>query len=196
MKLTPFSIDLKNDQSALVREVTPEDRALLQIGYGHLSNRSRYFRFLATRHGLTTVELDIFTANNGADHVAVGALMEGQLTPEPIGIARYIRLPDQKHRAEIAITIVDSYQRQGLGSLLLGVIAKFASLNKISQFDALVHNENTAMLGMFRQLGSRQTKSEGLETEVKIPVFRDPNQYPPSSVGNTFKRVYRLTIID
>ncbi len=195
MKLTPFTVILKNGISALVREVTPDDRFLLQIGYAHLSGQSRYFRFLAARHDLTAAELDIFTAPNGPDHVAVGALVEGTPAIEPVGIARYIRLSDQDHTAEIAVAIVDSYQHCGLGSLLLGVLAKFARLNGISEFSALVHCENTPMLSLLGQLGSTQTRLGGAEIEVRIPVVRDSAQHSPSSVGDAFRKVHgRATI--
>ena len=195
MKLTPFPATLKNGQSVLVREVTPEDRNLLEIGYDHLSDQSRYFRFLAARDDLTATELDIFTSSNGPDHVAIGALVEGSPEPEPIGIARYVRLPDLKHTAEIAITIADSHQRQGLGSLFLGVLAKFAQINGISEFYALVHQNNIAMLRLLRQLGGTQSPLDGTEVEVRIPILSDTKQDLPSSVGKAFKLAQNLATI-
>ena len=81
MKRAPFDAILKNGQPVLVREVTPADRHLLEIGYAQLSSQSRYFRFLAARHDLTPSELDKFTARNSEDHVAIGALTQG--TPIP-----------------------------------------------------------------------------------------------------------------
>ena len=187
MKLTPFPANLKNGTSVLVREVTQEDRHLLQIGFEHLSEQAKYFRFLGVHKNLTAAELDKFTASNGPDHFAVGALVEGTAAPEPVGIARYIRLPDQNHVAEIAITIADSHQHQGLGSLLLGVLAKFARLGGITEFNALVHSENTAMLGLLSQLGSTQTSLGGAEIEVRVPVSGNSAELSLSSVGRTFK---------
>lgn len=170
MKLKPFPATLKNGESVLVREVTSTDRHLLEIGFARLSDRTRYFRFLGVHKNLTEKELDGFTAANGPDHVAVGALLKDGPTPEPIGIARYIRLTDQKHVAEIAITIADQYQHQGLGSLLLGVLSKFAKLAEITEFNALVHSQNTAMLGLLTQLGGVQAAFGGEDIEVTLPV--------------------------
>ncbi len=195
MKLTPFAATLKNGQSVLIREVTPEDRHLLEIGYDHLSNQSRYFRFLAARHHLTAKELDTFTNSNGPDHVAIGAVVLDAPEPEPIGIARYVRLPDQKQTAEIAITITDSHQRQGLGSLLLGTLSKYAQINGISEFYALVHHKNTAMLRLLGQLGGTQTLLGGAEIEFKIPLFMEPSARPSSSVNETFAAAYSLATI-
>ncbi|MFT6446314.1 GNAT family N-acetyltransferase [Pseudophaeobacter arcticus] len=184
MKLTPFPTPLKNGVSVLVRDVTPTDRHLLEIGFAHLSGRARYFRFLGAHNPLTEKELDRFTAANDPDHVAAGALLRCRTIPEPIGIARYIRLPDQKHVAEIAITIADQYQHQGLGSLLLGALAKFARQGRITEFNALIHSENTAMLGLLDQFGGVQTALGGEDIEVTFPVSTISVHVPKSSADN------------
>lgn len=190
MKLKSFPATLKNGTSVLIREVTRDDRHLLQIGFQHLSDRAKYFRFLGAHKNLSERELDKFTATNGPDHVAVGALLNGGPIPEPIGIARYIRLPDQNHIAEIAITIADSHQHQGLGSLLLGVLAKFAQLDGISEFNALVHNENTAMLGLLNQFRGAQTALGGVNIEVRIPVSNISAHGSKSTAGNALGDIY------
>ena len=195
MKLTPFQTTLKSGQSVLIREVTPEDRHLLKIGYNHLSHESRFFRFLAARRQLTARELDYFTSNNEPDHIAIGALLEGTRTPEPVGIARFIRLPDHPEMAEIAITIIDSFQGQGLGSLLLGVLAKFAKQKSISEFYALVHRDNMAMLCLLARLGGTQTSLGGAEIEVRVPILRDNIKLSPSSVRDTFMKADELADI-
>ena len=181
MKLIPFPTTLKNGVSVLVREVTPSDRHLLEIGFAHLSDRARYFRFLGAHNTLSEKELDKFAAANDPDHVAVGALLINGPIANPIGIARYIRLPDQKHIAEIAVTIVDSNQHQGLGNLLLGVLAKFAKRGGITEFNALVHSENTAMLGLLDQFGGVQRALGGKDIEVTFPVAAISVQFPNST---------------
>ncbi len=195
MKLTPFYVDLKNGKPVLVREVGPSDRILLQTGFEHLSEESRYFRFLMARKKLTDTELDGLTASNEMNHVAVGALFEGAAGPEAAGIARYICLSDDNQTAEIAVTISDRFQRQGLGSLLLGALSKIAWLNGISEFVALVHSQNRSMLGLFDQLDSTRTSVGGVEVEIKFPVFPDSVKYPATSTGNAFRKVDRLALI-
>ncbi|KIN71899.1 GNAT family N-acetyltransferase [Sulfitobacter guttiformis] len=170
MKFTPFRTILKDGQSILLREVTPADRHLLEIGYAQLSSRSRYFRFLAARHDLTPSELDKFTARNGDDHVAIGALTQGTFIPRPIGIARYVRFPDQPHMAEIAITILDAVQRQGLGSLLLKALSTHAACCGISEFYALVHRDNVGMLGLLERFGGSVSTPDEEEIEISLPV--------------------------
>lgn len=199
MKLTPFKTTLKNGTTVLVREVTPADRHLLEIGFANLSGRARYFRFLGAHKNLTEKELDRFTAINDPDHIAVGALLSDRPIPEPIGIARYIRLPDQKHIAEIAVTIADSHQRQGLGSLLLGVLAEFAKRGGITEFNALVHSENTAMLGVLDQFGGAQTALGGEDIEVTFPVSAISVPIPGQlaakceTLGRAARKIIKLT---
>lgn len=170
MKRAPFDATLKNGLSVLVREVAPADRHLLEIGYAQLSGESRYFRFLAARHDLTPSELDKFTARNGEDHVAIGALAQGTSTPQPIGIARYVRFPAKPHMAEIAITIVDAVQRQGLGSLLLEALSMHAERSGISEFYALIHRDNMAMLRLLERYGAKLSQFAREEIEVSLPI--------------------------
>lgn len=195
MKLTPFTTVLENGAAVRIREVGPGDRLLLAAGFEQLSGRSRHFRFLAAHQRLTDAELDRFTASNNADHVAVGALTEDDASAQPLGIARYIRLPRESHAAEIAVTVVDSHQGLGLGTLLLGVLAKFAGLNGISEFVALVHHDNKPMRGLLDRLGGVSHRIGGAEIEVRVPLAPDPVQYPRSSVGDTFRAVYPLAKI-
>ena len=176
MDFPPFSTTLKNGAPVLIREVTKDDRHLLQIAFEQLSARTKYFRFLGAHKNLSEKELDKFAATNEPDHVAVGAVLIGTAEPEPVGIARYIQLPDEQHVAEIAITIIDNYQHQGLGSLLLGVLAKFAQRNGITEFNALVHRENTAMQGLLSRFAGAKTSFDGTEIDVKFPVPVDPDQ--------------------
>lgn len=171
-RLAPFTATLNDGTSVLIREVTQADRALLSKGFDRLSGRARYFRFLGTHNALSEVELDRFTATNTPDHVAIGALRIGGTGPDPIGIARYIRLTDQPNTAEIAITIADADQHHGLGRLLLGVLAQFAKCNGMAQFTALVHSENRAMLGLLAQLKGVQTPLGGNDIEVRFSVDR------------------------
>lgn len=192
LQLIPFEVTLKTNQTALVRDVGPEDRHLLDIGFHHLSDKSRHFRFLSAHPKLSQSEITHFTALNSPDHVAIGAIAHGESEAVPLGIARYVRLSSSTNVAEVAVTIVDSHQGIGLGSLLLGALAKYATINDISEFFALVLHENTAMLSLFKELGCRQIKMDGPEVEISVPLFSDPAEYPKTAVGDAFRAAYRL----
>lgn len=192
MKLSPFSISLKTPEAVEIREIGPKDRRLLKSGFDHLSQQSRAFRFLSAHPRLSANELAQFTAPNDEDHFAIGALIETDETVTPLATARYIRLTPEGARAEFAETIIDDYQGLGLGGLMLGVLAKHAILNGISEFVALVHEENARMLGLLQELKAVATNPHDTEIELLFPLFEDPRGYPDTRVGDAFRTAYRL----
>lgn len=195
MKLKPILIPESDGASLMIREVVPGDRRLLELGFSHLSQRSRYFRFLAAHPKLTADDIARFTAANSEDHVAIGALcMQGHQS-DPVGIARFIRLADRESAAEFAITIVDRYQGRGIGSTLLGVLAKFGRRVGLSEFIGLVHVDNELMLRMLEQLGGHQTAVGRDEVEVSLKLFEDGDFYPETSVGRRVRTAYELAEI-
>ena len=195
MKLVPFIVVLRSDEKALIREVVPSDAELLKSGFDHLSDQSRHFRFLAAHPKLLPSEVRRFTARNDTDHVAIGAILTGGPSDIPLAIGRYIRLTEGGTTAEFAITVVDSHQGLGLGSLILGALAKHAIGNNISEFFGLVHEENAAMLSLLDQLGGYRAKSNGSEIDVRIALQSDPAKYPETPVGDAFRTAYRLARI-
>lgn len=190
MKLVPFFVTLKNGESATIREVGPPDQHLLKIGFEHLSDRSRQFRFLGAHPKLMPSEVSQFTAENDVDHLAIGVMQTDGCDPLPLGVARYIRLCEQGKTAEFAVTIVDSHQGIGLGSFVLGVLAKHAVKNGICEFYGLVHTRNEHMLRVIDQLGGQQNELGPYEVEVTVPLRCDPAGYPQTSVGDAFRAAY------
>lgn len=192
MFLVPFSTTLRNGSRVLVREVAPGDRQLLEIGFTQLSSESQYFRFLSRVSRLSERQLDRFTRENTPDHVAIGAISAGPGPVEPMGIARFVRLPDRPSAAEFAVTVIDEHQGLGLGSLLLGVLARIARDVHVSRFFGLVHAENGAMLELLEQLGGTVQRRDGSEVGVTIPLHDDPRDYPRTPAGDAFRLAHAL----
>lgn len=191
-----FETTLRNGARVLIRAVTPDDRPLLEIGFSHLSDRSRYFRFLAPKSALSERDLDYFTNTHGDDHVAIGALDIGFTPPKPVGIARYVRLRDRRDAAEIAITVIDSHQGLGLGSVLIGTLAHHAATHGVTSFVALVHEDNEKMLHLFKELGGREESDLDGEVEMVIPLHRNPAAYPKTKTGNAMREAYQFAARD
>ncbi|MCV2892070.1 GNAT family N-acetyltransferase [Lentibacter sp. XHP0401] len=191
-----FETTLRNSGRVLVRPVVPEDRHLLEIGFAHVSEASRYFRFLAPKSRLSDRDLDFFTTSHGDDHVAIGALDIDAEPPQPVGIARYIRLSDRRDAAEIAVTVVDDYQGLGLGCILIGALACHAASDGIMHFVALVHEDNRKMRHLFDELDAQVESDLGGEVEMRIPLHCDPAAYPDTKTGDAFRDVYRLAARD
>lgn len=171
----------------LVRSLTPSDRGLLEAGFGELSEQSRFYRFLMRRDTLTDEELDTLTAPDSDRRVVLGAIDIDSNPPHPVGLVRYVRAPDDERTAEVAITIVDRYQGQGLGTALMGLLAGVAVGNGIAAFTALVHAENERMLEIFRAAGSTLEPALQGEVHVTMPLYIDPRRYPDNPVGETLR---------
>ena len=113
------TVQLGDGTSALLRPIQATDKAALQAGFRRMSARSRYQRCMGQKAELTEHELKYFTELDGYDHFALAAIRSPVASSvEGIGAGRFVRLrePDV---AEPAVTIVDHYQRKGLGMIIL-----------------------------------------------------------------------------
>jgi GNAT superfamily N-acetyltransferase len=160
---------LKDGSEALIRAVQPEDKPLFVAGWKHLSGESVRRRFLQSRPALNVHELAFFTEIDHVDHDAIGAL-DG-VSREGIGIARYVRENERPHIAEVAVTVVDTWQRRGLGGKLLRRLADRATANGIRCFTASLFADNAVMLGLFERLGEvTVTQRDGPVIEILVKL--------------------------
>jgi len=97
------------------------------------------------------------TAIDHHDHEALVALAPG--SGQLVGVARFIRIPREPDRAETAVTVIDSWQRRGVGTVLLSELAQRASEEGIRYFTAEILAENQPMLTLIRRLGHVETIS-------------------------------------
>lgn len=162
---------LSDGSEVLVRAVRPEDKPLFVAGWSALSDRSVYTRFLSARPALSVNELAFFTEIDHVDHEAIGAL--DPVSGNGVGVARYVRDSQRPHVADAAVTVVDAWQRRGLGSKLLRRLCARAAENRIRVFSASLFASNDAMLTLLRRLGEvTVTRRDGatIEVVVELPV--------------------------
>ena len=163
-------IALRDGAHIRIRQGHHTDRELLLRGFERLSPESRYRRFLAPMPELNELMVRYLTEIDHQDHEAIIALDEA--TGEGIGVARYVRDPDRPEMAEVAVTVIDDWQRRGVGTLLLDVISARAREEGIRTFTALMLATNEEMMDLLRQLApmrivDRETGT--VEIEVSIP---------------------------
>lgn len=183
---------LRDGTPVLIRPVVPGDAPLVALGFAQLSDDARQFRFLRAIHRLSDEDLWYFTHPDHRAHEAIGALDLSGAEPAPAGVARYVVEPDVPARAEVAITVIDRMQRLGLGTLLFGVLARIAVRRGLTQFVALVHSENRAMIDLLRDLGATRVANHGVEREYALPLHADPARYPATAAGDAFRAAYAL----
>ncbi|MCC7535988.1 MAG: GNAT family N-acetyltransferase [Deltaproteobacteria bacterium] len=166
---------LRDGSRALVRTVRPEDKGLLREGFDRLSPESRYRRFLGAKQRLSDAELRYLTEVDGTSHFAIGALRrvgnDGHSHDEGLGIARFIRLPEDPDVAEAAIAVVDTAQGQGLGSLLLRRLVEAAVERGVRHFRCVVLASNDPMRHILESLGLEVREShDGDLLLVDVPL--------------------------
>ncbi len=68
---------------------------------------------------------------------------------------RYVVVPapDGELAAEVAFTVEEDYQAQGIAGMLLAALMEIGRANGIARFEADVLASNAAMLGVFRRSG-------------------------------------------
>ena len=156
-----------------IRAVEPTDAELLLDGFARLSLRSRYGRFLTAKRELTPAEVRFFTHVDHYDHDALAAVDPG--TGRGIGIARFVRSDTDAQQAEVAVTVVDEWQRCGVGTALVTRLAVRALRVGVFSFTATVADNNEAMIGLLRNghRGVELTSVDGnvLEYEIALTSF-------------------------
>ncbi|HEY1917254.1 MAG TPA: GNAT family N-acetyltransferase [Streptosporangiaceae bacterium] len=145
-------VRLRDGSAVLIRPVRRTDSPLLAEGFARLSERSRWTRFLGRKNTLTEADLSYFTDIDHHDHEALGAL--DHVRGGGVGIARYVRDREDRHAAEIAVTIVDDWQGRGLATELLAQLSDRACQEGIRRFTAVVAADNAAANGLLRNSGA------------------------------------------
>ena len=154
-----MSTDTMN--STIVRTDEPGEARLRQVlaaaagrivdsVFGGLSADSRFLRFHAPIPRLTELMRRRLVDLDGRHRVAVVAEVR-QLAHDPllIGLAR---LADDGHGvADVAIEVVDSWQRRGMGTLLLARLAELATEIGYTELRGAVLPENVAMRELARR---------------------------------------------
>jgi ribosomal protein S18 acetylase RimI-like enzyme len=128
----------------------------LEQGLTLLSPASRRYRFNFSFKEFTKQDLHYLTHIDNKNHLAIAARHRHGLDAgyPGMGVGRYIRLPEKRNCAEIAITVMDDYQSRGLGTVLFCLLAHYAMENRITYLCGYVQAENTAMLKLFHRFDS------------------------------------------
>jgi RimJ/RimL family protein N-acetyltransferase len=149
----PRTLDLVDGTRVLVRPIEPKDEPLLHEAVAAMSERSVYFRFFSPLKRLPDALAHRLAVVDHKDRFALVATTEKPTGKERIlGVARYDRVPNTDV-AEVAVAVVDEFQRRGLGGALLAILARAARQHGMKSFTLIVLPENQQMLGLLRRMG-------------------------------------------
>ena len=168
-------VTLRDGSRVVIRCLHSEDRAKILEGFDHLSSTSRYLRFLTPKRLLSDEELRFFTEIDGLNHFGIVAVRcEGDYEGPGVGVARFLRLPDEPRTAEPAITVVDEMQGQGVGRFLFERLAVAAYERGILRFRCFILSENRRGQELVRHLfPNAHFELRGEVLIAEFPINRD-----------------------
>jgi acetyltransferase len=135
-----------------------------------MSNRSRQQRFAAPLQTLTDNQLEHLTRLDESDRVAWCAFVQSESEERGIGLARYVRLEDETNVAEFAVTVVDEFQGQGIGTELLNQLIETAKSNSIHTLRGYILPHNEAMLTLCRRLNAHTVREDASTIRADIQI--------------------------
>jgi RimJ/RimL family protein N-acetyltransferase len=142
---------LRDGRPIEIRALRPDDRTEMLAAIGRTSPQSLQRRFFAPKRDFSEKEIAYFLKIDFESHVALVALLDEDGRPVIAGGGGYIQV--SPGRSEIAFVVVDAYQGQGLGAILLRHIANLGREAGLTELIAEVLPEKTAMLKVFKKAG-------------------------------------------
>jgi len=142
---------LSDGRRVEIRALRPEDRTDFIAAVDRSSAASLYTRFFAPKRSFAEQEVAYFLQVDFINHVALVAVLDEGGRPLIVGGGRYILLTPQK--AEVALTVVDQYQGQGVGTKLLRHLIAIARDAGCKEMHADVLSDNLSMLQVFAKCG-------------------------------------------
>jgi RimJ/RimL family protein N-acetyltransferase len=152
---------LRGGSRVLFRPLRPDDeRALRDFFHSH-SDETVYLRYGTPLKRLQPKQVQHFVTLDYDQRMAIGAFVapgeqRGSDLDRLIGVARY-DLEPSTNLAECAFVIHDDFQGQGLGTLLLQKLMRYARSRHIDGFTAQVLARNVRMMRVFAKSCSPMT---------------------------------------
>ncbi len=158
---------LPDGTEILIRPIRPDDKGMLEQGLHNLSETSVQRRFLTPKPSFSRSELRYLTEVDGRNHVALVAERPNAPVRALIGVARYVRLPDDPEAAEVAVVVADHWQGRGLGTLLVDELAPRARARGVRRFTATMASDNAPAHRLFEKLARHaEEHRHGAVTDV------------------------------
>jgi ribosomal protein S18 acetylase RimI-like enzyme len=161
---------LRDGRPVKIRALRPDDRDDLLAAIGRTGTQSLRQRFFVPKKGFSEQEISFFLDIDFASHVALIAQIDEDGRPAIVGGGRYVVV--RPGRAEIAFLVVDAYQGQGIGTILMRHLAGLARDAGLKELSAEVLPENSAMLKLFRKFGFRivsKSPSQVIDLTLQLP---------------------------
>jgi len=168
---------LRNGRRAEIRALKPADRAGLLEAVAHMSEEARYRRFFAPKRSFSEQEIEFYLNVDFVGHVALVAVVDEAAGPVIAGGGRYI--VSEPGRAEVAFSVNDAHQGQGIASALMRHLVVIARAAGMKALLAEVLPENAPMLKVFGRSGvPMTTRREAGVVHVTLDLARPAGIQP------------------
>ena len=139
---------LLDGRTVHIRPISSSDGDALVQFHDGLTRDTTRLRFFTLHPHLTPTEVERFTHVDHRDREALVALAGADI----VAVGRFDRV-EGTDEAEVAFVVADDWQRQGLGTYLLQLLADRARSEGIERFAADTLGENRRMRAVFRNSG-------------------------------------------
>ena len=167
----PRTVELREGTKVHLRPIVAADEPLLHEAVAAMSERTVYFRFFSPIKRMSDALAHRLAVVDYNDRFAIVATTHRPNAKERIvGVARYDRARGTDV-AEVAVAVIDEFQRRGLGSALLAELARVGRSHGIKTFSLIVLPENREMLDLLRKMGwIHQAKLVGGVYEISFEL--------------------------
>jgi GNAT superfamily N-acetyltransferase len=160
---------LRDGTHVTIRPIRPEDSGMEQEFVRHLSDETRYFRFMGALRELPAKKLKIFTEVDYLQQMAFVAIITQEGKDLEIGVARYVAT-EEPATCEFAIVVDDAWQGSGVAGMLMFSLQRAACEQGFKKMEGIVLAENYKMLRFCRQLGFKCHRKPGEPDVVHVEV--------------------------
>jgi RimJ/RimL family protein N-acetyltransferase len=151
---------LRNGTPITIRAVRPDDGPRIEKAFAQLERETIYTRFFRFRSALSAAELaSVATVDFVRDVLLVATIASGN--DEIVIAGGSYHAHDERDgslSAEVAFTVEEDYQGQGLAGRLIDALTGIARKAGIARFVAEVLPVNKAMLAVFARTGLPTTE--------------------------------------
>lgn len=158
-----YEMPLRDGSHVTLSPILKTDREFFEKGIEELSLESRFSRFGQGVSSLSQHELDYLTDVDQRHHVAWGAAIDDEVA----GVGRYI--VQEESCAEIAVTVLDSMQRRGVGRALFEAMTAVARSDGVHEFCFEAQADNEAVMSLLRDIEIAPLVSGGIvERRIRL----------------------------
>lgn len=173
---------ISDGRVVVIRPIRADDVERLRAAHGRLSPLTRYRRFMTSKPYLSSADAMYLADIDGCDHYALVATFADRGDDDEeapiIGVARFVRSPEDSATAEFAIVVGDEWQGEGVGRELMGRLVDAAVTRGVLRFQATMLADNLAIQRLSERFAvgplRRLRRGNTFEVEFDLPMRTPP----------------------